>query len=314
MLGPASLLSRSALLAVLPLSQRIDGDIGEAEGNCVMSSMIRRSVRTAVVVVLFLVSQGLGWSVEEAPVEVAPASASDGQQIVAFSLSGYNSDGSKRWDLRGQAAEIIGEMVKLSQVVAVAYGKEVNVTLTGDEGTLDKSSNDMTLENHVVATTTDGARLTTDRLDWHAQSQQVTTDAPVLVEKQNMEIEGTAAVAEPEQKRVTVQKDVTVRVKPATLITCAGPLEVDYANNIAVFHENVIVTDDRGQIFADRMDVWFEPKSNAIDKVVATGHVVIIRGENRTYSEQAEYYAAQNKVVLIGAPRLEIFSKDDLGF
>ncbi len=276
-----------------------------------------RFIRTVCVAISLLVWQGVGWSVEEAVVAggVDPATAgSDSQQILAFSLSGYNPDGSKRWDLKGQAAQILDEVVKLSQVVAVAYGKEVNVTLTGDEGTLDKASNDMTLEHHVVATTTDGARLTTDRLNWHAQSQQVTTDAPVMVQKQNMEIEGTAAVAEPELKRVAVQEAITVRVKPSTSITCAGPLEVDYANNIAVFHENVIVTDERGQIFADRMDVWFDPKGNAIRQVTATGHVIIVRGENRTYSDQAEYYADQNKVILSGAPRLEIFSKDEIGF
>lgn len=268
----------------------------------------RQSVRAVWLAGLLLSWQGVGRGVvEETP-------ASDSQQIVAFSLSGYNPDGSKRWDLKGEAAEILGEIVRLSQVVAVAYGNEVNVTLTGDEGTLDKTSNDMTLEHHVVATTTDGARLTTDRLQWHAASQQVTTDAPVLVQRQNLEIEGTAAIAEPEFKRVAVQEAVTVRVRPSTLITCAGPLEVDYANHIAVFHENVIVTDERGQIFADRMDVWFEPKTNAILKVVATGHVVIVRGENRTYSEQAEYYAEQNKVILTGAPRLEIYSKDEIGF
>ncbi len=281
-----------------------------------MSSTVHRVARIVLIAISLLVWQGLGWSVEEVVVGAVPGATPGGeaQQIVAFSLSGYNPDGSKKWDLQGQAAEIMGEMVKLSRVVAVAYGKEVNVTLTGDEGTLDKSNNDMTLEHHVVATTTDGARLTTDRLNWHAQSQQVTTDAQVLVERENLEIAGTAAIAEPEFKRVAVQEDVTMRIKPSTLITCSGPLEVDYANNIAVFNENVIVTDERGQIFADRMDVWFEPKSSAIKKVLAMGHVVIVRGENRTYSEQAEYYADQNKVVLSGAPRLEIFSKDDIGF
>lgn len=241
--------------------------------------------------------------------EIQPTSESE-QTIKSFSLVGYSEAGKKKWEIEGAVAQIFADVVNLSSIAAKAYGEETQVTLTADEGTFDKTNNNVQLNKNVTAVTDEGTKLTTDSLTWDAKTDSIVTDKRVLVEKENLTVEGNGAVAQPGLKQVKLNNDVTVKVKPQTVITCDGPLEVDYKNNIAYFNNNVLVEDDRGKISSDKMEVFFQPKTKTIDKVIATGNVKIVRGENTTYSEQATYTAADGKVVLTGQPKLVIYNQE----
>jgi hypothetical protein len=70
-----------------------------------------------------------------------------------------------------------------------------------------------------------------------------------------------------------------------------------------------VATEEQGQIFADMMRVYFDFKSKAVKKIICVGHVKIIRGENTSYSEQAIYTAADKKLLLIGRPKLVLYSE-----
>ncbi|MCM8779917.1 MAG: hypothetical protein NC914_02065, partial [Candidatus Omnitrophica bacterium] len=71
---------------------------------------------------------------------------------------------------------------------------------------------------------------------------------------------------------------------------------------------------------SDTMDIYFntakENKSadigGSIEKIVARGNVKIVRGENISYSQEATYSAADQKVVLTGRPKLVIYSTEGL--
>ena len=95
------------------------------------------------------------------------------------------------------------------------------------------------------------------------------------------------------------------------VITCNGPLIVEQSKNTAVFYNHVVVKDSQGKLCADRMDVLFDPKTNELIKVVASGNVVIIRGENISRSQKAIYLAKEKKLMLEGAPKLEVFTTGD---
>jgi hypothetical protein len=162
--------------------------------------------------------------------------------------------------------------------------------------------------------------MTTDTLDWHRSANVVTTKDKVRIEKENMTAEGKGAEAKLNLNLAKMEKEVTVNIntdpkKPGgniTTITCDGPLNVDYQNEMGIFRNNVVATDAQGKIYADMMRVYFDFKAKAIKKIICVGNVRIIKGENTSYSEQAIYTAADKKLLLIGKPKLVLYSEKGL--
>lgn len=300
--------------------------------------MIFRNLLFIMVYSLWAIVYGLAYAEEQKPVE------SD-QQINDFSLSGYGEKGKKSWDLSGKTADIFNELVKLKDVVGNLYGKEEDVKLTAKEGDFNKVDNKIHLQDNVVITTSSGTKLTTDSLDWDRKNQLVTTKDLVNIFRDNMVTRGIGAVGQMGFKQVTLQKDVVVDILPLAkdgkpqdvreriVITCDGPLEVDYEKNIAIFINNVKVDRTDSVIYSDRMDIYFVPSNKTdkqpkeagetkatldsnlmgskIDKIIAKGNVRVIRGDNISYSDEATYNAADKKIILTGRPKLVIYSTED---
>ena len=149
------------------------------------------------------------------------------------------------------------------------------------------------------------------------------------------------AKGEPGLKNIVLEKDVKVNINPVNsaqekekiIITCDGPLEIDYEKNIAAFNNNVKVERTDSTIYSDKMDVYFSQSNNKedkgakdagqakesselmgtkIEKIIARGNVKIVRGENTSYSEEAIYTASDKKITLTGRPKLIIYSTEDL--
>lgn len=294
--------------------------------------------------------------VNQAP--AAPAPESD-QQISEFSLSGYGEKGRKAWDLAGKTADIFDSVIKLKDVTGNLYGEDEDIKLTADNGDFDKTEGKVHLEKNVVITTSSGAVLTTEAMDWDRKRQVVSTDEMVNIVRDNMVTNGTGAVGKPNLSRVVLQKDVQVDINPKEgaqqtnkiVITCDGPLEVDYAKNIATFKNNVKVDTQDNLIYSDIMNVYFLTSSSSgaketkkeekketkkeekkeenkdnnkdsggfasmgskIEKIVATGNVKIIKGQNISYCQEATYTASDRKIVLTGRPQLIIYSNSTEG-
>ena len=282
------------------------------------------------------------------------AQAESDQQINDFSLVGYGEKGKKSWDLSGKSADIFNEVVKLKKVVGNLYGKEENINLTAERGDFNKNDGKVHLEQDVVITTSSGTKMTTDSLDWDRKNQLVTTKDPVNIQRDNMVIVAQGAKGETNLKKVNLEKDVRLDINPALakenqsdtvskdgvnpankekiIITCDGPLEVDYDKNIATFNNNVKVDRQDTVIYSDKMDVYFivsnkeektakensevnknqELMNSKIDKIVARGNVKVVRGENVSYSDEAIYSAKDKKIVLTGKPKLIISSTESI--
>ncbi len=90
----------------------------------------------------------------------------------------------------------------------------------------------------------------------------------------------------------------------ATVVT-SERLDVDNNENIATFTQNVHIKDPDGDMWADKMVVYFEPKSHELKKLISTGEkVIIITGGKRSVSHKAVYTANDGKIVLTGDPRI----------
>jgi LPS export ABC transporter protein LptC len=257
------------------------------------------------------------------------------QQINDFSLAGFGERGKKTWDLSAKSADIFQDKVRLKDIIGNLYTEQDNIKLTGDKGVFNKTDGRVHLEQNVVITTSSGAKLTTDSLDWDRKNQTVLTEDLVNIEKDYMVAKGKGARGHTDLNKVTLDKYVRVDINSAEtkeqtatdkdkiVITCYGPLEIDFNKNVAVFKNNVKVDTKDAQIYSDRMEVYFIASSqdntekvnkepglmgNKIDKIIARDNVKIIRGENISYSEEATYLASDKKVVLTGSPRLIIYS------
>lgn len=256
------------------------------------------------------------------------------QQVGDFMLSGSGDKGKKAWDLAGKSADIYNDVVKLKQVVGNNYGDKDTINLTADNGNFNKSSGVVHLENNVVITTSSGSKLTTDSLDWDRKQQIISTLDKVNLARSDMNLSGVGAKGQTALKQVVLEKNVHLNINPSgkqddkkekIVITCDGPLDVDYEKNIAVFNNNVKVEKPDMTIYSDKMQVYFTPKqeeakkdqgaqvlSSSINKIIASGNVRILRGENISYSQEAVYTALDKKISLTGKPQIIIYQTENM--
>lgn len=235
------------------------------------------------------------------------------QQVMSFSLAGYEKGGKKKWEVEGKSADIMAEVVNLTSVIAKAYGEEVNMTLVADKGVFNRVSNDVHFESNVVVTSADGSTLSTEALDWKNDAEKIYTDKPIKIVRAPAE---DVSGAKPEPKQAGPKNgskspiDIGAPAAGPTTITCDGPMEINYGKNYAEFNTKVKVEDDRGQIFCDKAVAYYDPESHQVAKITATGNVKIVRGGSWTFSDEAVYMAQEQKIVLTGSPKVMIYPEE----
>jgi len=134
------------------------------------------------------------------------------------------------------------------------------------------------------------------------------TDVEAQIKKDNIHVEGLGVRGDSNLKKVRFKKNVTVVIQDPdqksdgpTVVTCDGPLVVDYEKNIAHFKNNVVAEDSRGKLSSDIMDVYYSRVSRKVSKIVALGNVVIENPDgNKSYSDSVIYMADEGRVILGG--------------
>jgi len=271
--------------------------------------MLLKNFKIAVLLILFFTSPCIAEEKKEAAQ----------QEVKDFSFVQYKEGGDQKWKMSGRSAEVLDNEVNIEYLSALSFGEGTMLKLKADKGVFDKGENLVHLSDNVVAASTDGTKLTTDHMVWDAETKNVSTDGSVDIKRPDMEITATGATCDIEGKTAELKQDInakfvsdksgildSVNGKNQTTITCDGPLELNYNKNRAFFHGNVKVEDSRGDILADRLDVYFNPKTKRVKCVVGRGNVRIINGENITYSEKAIYLVDQARVILPNRPKLVI--------
>jgi lipopolysaccharide export system protein LptA len=85
----------------------------------------------------------------------------------------------------------------------------------------------------------------------------------------------------------------------------ADQLENLQREGLVVFTGNVVASQNSSTQYADRMEVYLDDKRDRIVRTVSTGNVRIITRDCRTgTARRAEYYDAEQRVVLIGNARV----------
>lgn len=248
------------------------------------------------------------------------------QTVDGFTLYGFGQDGNKAWEIHGKSANIFDDQIRLNDFVGKFYDKE-EIVLTADKGDFDKVQNRVHLEKDVVITTESGAELTTDYLDWDRGTSLIETEAAVDIKRDNMVLTGVGINGSTNLRSVALKKDIRLEIddiKNKITIICTGPLNINYAANIAVFNNDVVVDDGQSQMYADLMQVFFKSagsdnsassfasREGNIQKIIARGNVKIAREDNLSFSNEAIYNASDKTLNLTGRPRLIIYSTEDI--
>ena len=238
---------------------------------------------------------------------------SGGDVISTFKLVGHTDAGRKKWEVEGETADLMSEVVELSPVRATSYG-QTEIHLSAQRGHFNKTSQNVHLFGDVVVTTTDQAELTTQSLNWVESRGEGSTEDWVRVTQPGVNALGLGGTGYPKRKRVWLERRITVTLddpKGKTVITCDGPMEGDYGRHKARFWRNVKVVDAQGVITSDRLDVAFDPKTNRMDQAIFWGHVVIDHGDEKARANRVNYWQLLDRIQLIGHPKL-VLTTDSL--
>jgi lipopolysaccharide export system protein LptA len=93
--------------------------------------------------------------------------------------------------------------------------------------------------------------------------------------------------------------------KNGPVVVDADSLDSFQKQGLAIFKGNVIARQNNSVQYADKMEVYTDSKTDRVERVVSTGNVRIVTRDCRMgTAERAEYYDAEQRVVLIGNARV----------
>jgi len=238
------------------------------------------------------------------------------QKVKGFYLSNLKDNGSREWEVKGREAIIHDEYVDIDEMEANYYLKNDTIEITSDEARLNKENMDVYLKDNVNIKNEEGATLITDSLDWQRQKNHIDTEDRVKVERNSMQITAKGLSADTQFKTADFKEDVEVvlpdeKSGETTVITCKGPLEIEYNLGKAVFNQDVVVKNKDGTLSSDKATLFFDNQEKTIKKIIAEGNVKITRDDNITFSKKATYLATEQRIVLEGRPRLYYFPKEN---
>ena len=246
-------------------------------------------------------------------VGLRPAQSQDiAQQVNGFELEGFNEEGERFWEVKGEKADIFGDTIKITNVDANTFGEQ-EVNLKAKQGEVDKKSGNVKLREDVVVMTEAGDRLETDSLNWEKQNNVVSTADFAKITGKNIKATGIGLTAHPELKTAQLERNVIVEAQAEKegeekqqeiMITCDGPMELDQQNNMATLKENVVAVRGDQTLRADLVEIYFDSETRRIATIICTDNVSVQRGDNISYADKAIYSAADQKVRCVGRPKL----------
>ena len=107
-------------------------------------------------------------------------------------------NGVKIWDLTADKAviDIENQQSRLTNIVGHFYQEDGStIELTAQAGLYDQLSKNVHIEGNVVVTTSQGAKLTSDKLDWNNEEATLTASEKVKISKDDIRASGDTALS-----------------------------------------------------------------------------------------------------------------------
>jgi len=211
------------------------------------------------------------------------------QELYSFKVEGFNRDQKAKWELEGRSADLSDKTIVITDLKAVYYEGDNVFTLFSDRAVYHKESRDVELFEKVTGRSSDGGALYTDYAVWNAEEEEITTESRVVVKRENVTCVGEGMVTRPKLKWVALKRDITVDFGEKKSIACKGPFEIDHEKHVAVFNNEVVVIDDKSEMFTDRLTAFLNPETNEVENVVTEGGVrVVHRGDIKNIGDFAK--------------------------
>jgi LPS export ABC transporter protein LptC len=164
---------------------------------------------------LIYILQGPSRRIPSMSVAVIPQSPSSGLREFSFVES---KAGGVEWKIRAQQAQVFDADAKavLSGVrVTMADAKGVQMTVEGDDGTINTTSKDFVLSNRsgeLALVFNDGFTIYTSRVTWVNDERRLWTDAPVRIIGPSLEVTGEGMDALLATQEMRIRRDARVEV------------------------------------------------------------------------------------------------------
>ena len=182
-----------------------------------------RLARAGLLGVMFIVLATLAIFIVQGParripsmsVAVIPQDPSAGLREFSFVES---NAGDVEWKIRAQQAQVFDADAKavLSGVrVTMADSKGVQMTVEGDDGTINTISKDFVLSNRsgeLALVFSDGYTIYTSRFTWVNNERRLWTDAPVRITGPSIEVTGQGMDTLLATKEMRIHRDARVEV------------------------------------------------------------------------------------------------------
>jgi lipopolysaccharide export system protein LptC len=127
-----------------------------------------------------------------------------------------------QWQVQAKQARVYEQQKQalLHDVALTFYGGDgEEVTVHGDEGTLDTASKNFMLSNRevpIIVTTRSGYTIYTNHLVWTDKAKEIHTEDPVRIVGHGLEIRGLGLLGRMESEEFEVLRDVHVDLVPAS--------------------------------------------------------------------------------------------------
>ena len=156
------------------------------------------------------------------PTAAAPGSMDAADATISqFTFTQTKGD-TVQWQVQAQEARLF-ERDKRAMLQAVAitlFGRQgKDLTLTGDEGTLDTETKNFVLVNRLeplVIHTESGYVIYTNHLAWTDQTREIRTEDPVRIVGHGLEVTGRGLLGHLDREEFEVLEDVHVDLVPAS--------------------------------------------------------------------------------------------------
>ncbi|MBU0476996.1 LPS export ABC transporter periplasmic protein LptC [bacterium] len=129
------------------------------------------------------------------------------EKIQEFSLT-KTDEVKKRWNLEAESADLSGDpIIKLYDVkLSIFEEQKVTIHLTGEQGDINKKTEDIHLEKNIIGRRVDGTQIKTEYIDWMAKTETFNTEAKVFITRKNIRLTGHGLRADPGFKTMYIKK------------------------------------------------------------------------------------------------------------
>jgi LPS export ABC transporter protein LptC len=184
---------------------------------------MRAACRIMVVTVALLGMSFLGSGVSgatagQASPAVSPASSQVPDTAIERIRMTETQRGKRLWEVEADRAKLYEDKGKaiLIQVVdpvrIVIYNGDETLTSFAEKVVVDLKTKDLELIGSVRSESSQGTKMFTELVKWSAGKRQITTDAPVVIEKEGYQIRGKGMVADTSLERVTVHERIASEI------------------------------------------------------------------------------------------------------